>query len=143
MSTDLEHFDSVCADRLIAERLRLRLSQDQAGETCGVSREMWGRYERAKASPGGDVLLRFQRAGADVQYILTGRKSVPALCVEQERAGYVVEVLSPAEAQALATLRASGVLGGVSVNISSNAGQAAGIIQGDMNGTGRSKRRPR
>lgn len=125
------------------ERKRLGLTQAAAAERSGVQRETWSRYESGALSPGTDAWQALATAGADVQYILTGRKSVPALCVEQQRAGYVVEVLSPAEAQALATLRASGVLGGVSVNISSNAGQAAGIIQGDMNGTGRSKRRPR
>lgn len=125
------------------ERKRLGLTQAAAAERSGVQRETWSRYESGALSPGTDAWQALATAGADVQYILTGRKSVPALCVEQERAGYVVEVLSPAEAQALATLRASGVLGGVNVNISSNAGQAAGIIQGDMNGTARSKRRPR
>lgn len=129
--------------RLREERKRIGFTQIAAAERSGVTRETWNRYESGAISPGTDAWEALAAAGADVQYILTGRKSVPALCVEQERAGYVVEVLSPAEAQALATLRASGVLGGVSVNISSNAGQAAGIIQGDMNGTGRSKRRPR
>lgn len=125
------------------ERKRLRKTQEEMAELGGIKLRTYANYAAGGRVPDAAFLAAIAAAGADVQYILTGRKSVPALCVEQERAGYVVEVLSPAEAQALATLRASGVLGGVSVNISSNAGQAAGIIQGDMNGTGRSKRRPR
>lgn len=131
------------ADRLREEREKLGYSQTAFGALLGKVKQTVIDWESGKSFPNAAFLAAIAAAGADVQYILTGRKSVPALCVEQERAGYVVEVLSPAEAQALATLRASGVLGGVSVNISSNAGQAAGIIQGDMNGTGRSKRRPR
>lgn len=95
---------------------------------------MWGRYERGRAVPGGDVLLRFGRAGADVQYILTGRHGVPAMRVEQERAGYVVEVLSPAEAQALRALRASGALVAVNQTISGNANQVVGINNGEVDG---------
>lgn len=44
---------------------------------CGVSREMWGKYERGMASPGADVLQAFARAGADVLYILTGVRTAP------------------------------------------------------------------
>jgi len=39
---------------------------------CGVSREMWGKYERGVAMPGGDVLVKIALAGVNVNYILTG-----------------------------------------------------------------------
>ncbi|WP_306602521.1 helix-turn-helix domain-containing protein [Azonexus sp.] len=68
-------FCSLCSPRIAEERKRLKLGQEQAGAACGVSREMWGKYERAKAAMGGDVLFLFARAGADVQYILTGIRS--------------------------------------------------------------------
>ena len=55
------------------ERKRLGLSQAEAGHVCGVSREMWGKYERDQATPGADVLEAFAAAGADVNYILSGR----------------------------------------------------------------------
>lgn len=55
------------------ERKRLGLSQAEAGRICGVSREMWGKYERDQAAPGADVLEAFAAAGADVNYILSGR----------------------------------------------------------------------
>lgn len=48
------------------------MSQDQAAAEVGVSREMWGKYERDVALPGGDVLAALARAGADVNYLLIG-----------------------------------------------------------------------
>ncbi len=42
---------------------------------CGVSREMWSKYERGVAVPGGDVWVAFALAGANVQFILTGISS--------------------------------------------------------------------
>lgn len=35
---------------------------------------MWGKYERGEAAPGAEVLFQFARAGADIQYVVTGRK---------------------------------------------------------------------
>lgn len=67
-------FTSLVAPRLAEERKRMGLSQVEAGEVCGVSREMWGKYERGKAALGGEVLFHFAVAGADVQYILTGQR---------------------------------------------------------------------
>ncbi|EDU3806377.1 helix-turn-helix transcriptional regulator [Salmonella enterica subsp. enterica serovar Hartford] len=54
------------------KRLKLNLTQAQAAMICGISREMWGKYERGQAMPGGDVLPSFAEAGADIQYILLG-----------------------------------------------------------------------
>lgn len=65
------NFDSLFL-RLAHERKRLGLTQAEAGDACGVSREMWSRYEKDKASMGCDVLALFAAAGADVNYILTG-----------------------------------------------------------------------
>ncbi|MFJ4141440.1 helix-turn-helix domain-containing protein [Pseudomonas sp. NPDC089734] len=65
-------FSSLSAGRLKAERARLGLNQASAAHICGVSREIWGRYERGTTVPGGDVLFSFANAGANVQFILTG-----------------------------------------------------------------------
>ncbi|BCB28414.1 hypothetical protein SKTS_33000 [Sulfurimicrobium lacus] len=62
---------SLFAKRLKEERKRLGLSQAQAGEAVGVSREMWGKYERG-AMPGGDVFIALKKAGFDVPTILAG-----------------------------------------------------------------------
>lgn len=66
------NFNSLCAERIKNERTRLSLTQAQAAMICGVSREMWGKYERGQAVPGGEVLFSFAEAGADIQYILLG-----------------------------------------------------------------------
>lgn len=50
---------------------------------CGVSREMWGKYERDAAVPGGDVLVKIALAGVDVNHILTGQPS-PSVPPAQE-----------------------------------------------------------
>lgn len=55
----------------------MKLSQDAAATACNVSREMWGKYERGKAAMGGDVLLLFAKAGADMTYIFTGDRDAP------------------------------------------------------------------
>jgi transcriptional regulator with XRE-family HTH domain len=70
-----DNFVSQSAERLKLECSRLKLKQFQAAELCGVSREMWGKYERGQAVPGGEVLFSFAAVGADVQYILTGIRS--------------------------------------------------------------------
>lgn len=70
-----ENFLSHSAERLKTARKDLGLNQAEAAELCGVSREMWGKYERGIAVPGGEVLFAFAAAGADVQYILTGIRS--------------------------------------------------------------------
>jgi len=54
----------------------LGLTQEAAGTACNVSREIWGKYERGQVVPGGEVLFSFAAAGADVQYILTGVRTV-------------------------------------------------------------------
>ncbi len=68
-------FSSLVSPRVAEERKRLGLSQEAAGQTCGVSREMWGKYERGKAVMGTEVLSLFAAAGADVLYILTVQRS--------------------------------------------------------------------
>jgi len=75
MSNIDENFLSHSAERLKTARKDLGLNQAEAAELCGVSREMWGKYERGIAVPGGEVLFAFAAAGADVQYILTGISS--------------------------------------------------------------------
>lgn len=69
------NFSSLSASRIKQERARLGLNQASAADLCGVSREIWGRYERGVSVPGGEVLFAFAQAGADVQFILTGSSS--------------------------------------------------------------------
>ncbi|UWS32135.1 helix-turn-helix domain-containing protein [Erwinia pyrifoliae] len=69
------NFDSLCANRLKFERKRLGLNQASIAELCGVSREIWGKYERGAAVPGGNVLRSFAINGANIQYVLTGHEN--------------------------------------------------------------------
>lgn len=78
------NFLSICSPRISEERKRLKLGQAEAGASCGVTREMWGKYERGIAVMGGDVLLEFAQAGADAQYILTGNRSSTALSADEQ-----------------------------------------------------------
>jgi len=71
--------------RIADERKRAGLSQQAIAERCGVSREMWGKYERDVASPGGDVLAKAAAAGLDVLYILTGRAGTAGMSLSPEQ----------------------------------------------------------
>ena len=100
-------FSSLSAERMKEERIRLGLKQASAAGLCGVSREIWGRYERGAAAPGGDVLFSFANAGADVQFILTGKHSVNAAAQEMNetlidvsRLERITEMLEIAASQA-------------------------------------------
>jgi transcriptional regulator with XRE-family HTH domain len=59
-------------ERLKNERIRAGWSQSEAAEKVGVSREMWGKYERGLSLPGVDVFSKFVDAGADMNYLVTG-----------------------------------------------------------------------
>lgn len=50
-------------------------SQDDMATMCGVSREMWGKYERGVAVPGGEVLVQLALAGVDMNRLLTGHRT--------------------------------------------------------------------
>lgn len=70
--------------RIADERKAAGYSQAALAQACGVSREMWGKYERDAAVPGGDVLARTAAAGLDVLYILTGERFQKRLKVASE-----------------------------------------------------------
>lgn len=101
MSTQIDKFSLHVAIRLLEERERLFASQEDAGARCGVSRVMWGQYERGQAAPGGAVWLKLAAAGADVQYILTGQRSAQALTRDE------VELLEQFRAAPLAVKAAA------------------------------------
>ena len=61
--------------RVREERKRLRLTQQDAADTCGVHRVQWGRYERGEQGFDGEPLRKFGELGASISYILTGEKA--------------------------------------------------------------------
>ena len=66
-------YDSVSA-RIKIERKRLSLTQAEAASLCEVTRVQWGRYERGDSEFGGRVLKAFGAIGAEIGYILTGKR---------------------------------------------------------------------
>jgi transcriptional regulator with XRE-family HTH domain len=87
MSKDLDKNFSLFSKRLKEERDRMKLSQKEVADLCGVSREIWGKYERNQSVPGGDVLFSFAAAGADMNYIMTGQR---AHLITDENPGYTL-----------------------------------------------------
>ncbi len=65
------------SSRIKEERKRLKLTQKDIAEKCGIKRLQWGRYERAEQGMSTKVLAQFGKLGADTSYILTGIHSTP------------------------------------------------------------------
>ena len=82
-------------DRLREERERMGFSQQGIADVLGVTKQTQFQYEKGNNSPKADYLAKLSQIGADVQYILTGERTV--------------EVISDAEATLLAALRAAPV----------------------------------
>ncbi|WP_353573318.1 helix-turn-helix transcriptional regulator [Candidatus Albibeggiatoa sp. nov. BB20] len=64
------------SQRLREERTRLALNQTEFGNAGGVTKEAQSNYERGKRKPDSDYWSNIDKIGADIQYILTGRKSI-------------------------------------------------------------------
>ncbi len=76
---------SLFGARLKEARKNLGLSQSEAAELTGVTREHWGRCERGLGIPGGEVLAALADAGSDVLYILTGTHAATHAALSQVR----------------------------------------------------------
>lgn len=62
-------------DRIKEERKRLKYTQQEIADLCGVHRVQWGRYERGEQGFDGQPLRTFGEFGADISYILTGTRT--------------------------------------------------------------------
>lgn len=78
--------------RLLKERERLGKSQTEMAEQGGVKKNAQINYEKDKRSPDADYLTRIANAGADVNYILTGRRGGEA--VNEAPAGYAARAVA-------------------------------------------------
>ena len=72
------------SERLLEERKRLGLNQDQMAEIGGVAKRTYCNYESGEREPMASFFAAIAAAGADVQYILTGMRAMQS-----------VETLSP------------------------------------------------
>ncbi|MCR3679658.1 MULTISPECIES: helix-turn-helix domain-containing protein [Citrobacter] len=121
------NFDSQCAIRLKNERKRLGFNQASIAELCGISREIWGKYERGAAVPGGNVLCSFALNGANVQFILTGQESggVALTRDEHDLINHFRNAPLAIKAAVFAALTAGNSVSN-SVNVSGNGNRVAG-----------------
>lgn len=69
-------------ERLVEERRRLRLNQEELAGIVGASKRSIGNYERGERYPDAEQLLRFSEMGMDVYYVLTGRRVTGRLDLE-------------------------------------------------------------
>lgn len=60
--------------RLAEARELMGLTQQEAATKYGVSRVTWGQWERGANAPSADALAGLAQDGADVLYILTGKR---------------------------------------------------------------------
>lgn len=83
--------------RLKAERVRLNMSQAVFAGHAGVKKLTQITWEAEAAYPNAEALAAFAKAGADVLFIITGRREATAPTMPQALADFIVR-------QAMATL---------------------------------------
>lgn len=71
-------------ERLKEERARLGLNQTEFGKAGGVTKEAQSNYERGKRKPDSEYWSNIDKIGADIQYILTGRKGTKLNEIKEE-----------------------------------------------------------
>lgn len=84
--------------------MRLGMSQDQLGAIARQSRKSVLRYESEERAPDAPFLEAIAAHGADVLYILTGRREQPAL-EDIKTLTAAIEVIEEALAKRRATLQ--------------------------------------
>jgi len=89
--------------RIKEERLRLGKSQEELAACAGVQRRAQIRYEQGEREPDAGYLRAIAAHGADVLYILTGRREQPAL-EDIKTLTAAIEVIEEALAKRRATL---------------------------------------
>lgn len=66
-------------ERLIAERNRLRLTQDEMAVACNAAKRTYCDYESGKSEPRGSFFEALAKAGGDVTFVITGLRSTQTL----------------------------------------------------------------
>lgn len=83
-------------ERLQQERKRLGLNQTDFGVACGGSKASQIRYEADERSPDGNYLARAMAIGADVLFILSGRKTPLGVTEPESSVAYTPAELAAA-----------------------------------------------
>jgi transcriptional regulator with XRE-family HTH domain len=113
--------------RLRAERERLGLSQQEFSVAGGVHFKSQGNYEHGKRPPDADYLAAIDEAGADVLYILTGRRGIALTPDERELLALFRAAPLAVKASAIGALQGGGqVVDRHKIVVSTGSGHAAG-----------------
>lgn len=118
-------------ERLREERERLGFNQTALGAVGGVQKQAQLKYEKGERSPDTAYLEAIAKAGADVQYIVTGVRSATVLSTDEE------ELLRLFRAAPL-VVKAS-TMAGLAASTGSQAkemGQASVVVSGSGNRVG-------
>lgn len=87
--------------RLREERLRLNLNQADFAALAGASKRAQLKWEQGESAPAATVLSAFAEAGADVLYIITGKRSADpetwALKIEEQIDQIERRVIDPSQ----------------------------------------------
>jgi transcriptional regulator with XRE-family HTH domain len=73
-TTPVDPLRKAIGQRLSEERVGLKLSQQEFGESVGKSRRAVAAWEAGEQSPDAHVLAQAAQAGLDVLYVVTGRR---------------------------------------------------------------------
>lgn len=91
-------------ERLVSERERMGLTQDQMAAACKTAKRTYCDYESGKSEPRSSFFEEFAKAGGDVVFVITGQRTAVALtpdeaalldnyrAVSDERKGNLVDV---------------------------------------------------
>ncbi len=103
-------------DRLKEERERLRMTQESFSVAGGAGKRAYIRYEQGERLPDAGFLAAISASGADVLYVLTGRREMKPMTqslsmsgagrVAEQGAGYSTAMtLQPKEQQLVLSYR--------------------------------------
>lgn len=125
-------------DRLIQERERLGMNKSEMALAGGVAKPTYLRYELGERSPDGDFFEQIASVGADVLYIITGKRSRPPESSLSVRAQVMLENYLAADDAGKRHIETTAMLltqpqvprGNVTQNIQGYVGGA--VVAGDL-----------
>ncbi|WP_036662663.1 helix-turn-helix transcriptional regulator [Pandoraea sp. SD6-2] len=96
--------------RLKEERERLGMSQQALADACGVGLRSQQNYEKGERSPDAQYLASLADTGADVLYVLTGKRAANAQCSISNRARALLDNYEHSSPEGRSAMDQMGVL---------------------------------